>query len=118
CREGQTLDLVFVEIALVKIERRLSVELEHHVAFRPGDPATRSEPVPAAGRAVPDADVLAIETDRADDLGARRAIGADQRFLERGAVAGEPAGDRNAVAGHRDHAGDEIAAVHAQSVAE
>ena len=48
--------------------------------------------------------------------GARRAIGADQRFLEVGAVAGKPAGQRNFVADDVADPGHQLAAVDVQAV--
>ena len=86
---GQTPRLFLAEIAFVKIERRLAVELEQHVAVRSGDLAPRPELVPAAGAAVTDTDRLAVEPDRRNHVLARRQSAPTKRLAEFGAVAGE-----------------------------
>src|SRR5205807_8687240 len=75
---GQAL-AVLSEVTLVKIERRLAVELKQNVAARAGDPPVRPELVPAAGTAMPDPDRVAIEADRRADLVSRLAIGTAPR---------------------------------------
>ena len=59
---------------------------------------------------------VAVEADGGDPAALRRAIGADQGFLEHGAVAGEPAGQRDFGADHAGDARHQFAAVDVEAV--
>src|SRR5262249_52706455 len=115
---GQALNLRCVEVAFVEIERRLAIELEHHIALRAGHAASGPEAIQSAGAAVADVDGVAVEADRSDNAASRRAIGADEGLAEVGAVACQSAGQGNVATNRRVDAGDQIAAVHAQPICE
>jgi hypothetical protein len=112
----QTLGVVFAEITHIELERRLAVQFEQDIAAGAGDAAARPELVPAAGAAMADAHGVAVEADGAHRPAARRAVGADKRFAELRAVAGQPAGQRNLRAHNVGDACDQLAAVHMQAV--
>ena len=112
----QRLRVVFAEVAFVEVEGGLAVELEQHGAARARDLAARAEHVPAAGAAGADPDAPPVEADAGHETAARRAIGADERLAEGGPVAGQPSGQGHVRADGVRDPGDELAAVHVQSV--
>ena len=114
----QTFGLVLAEIAFVEVERRLAVQLEQDSALRARDPASRPELVPITGAAMADPYRRAIEADCAHHALARRTVGADQGLLEARAIAGQSARQRYGGTDHAGDAGDQLAAVDAQTVGE
>ncbi len=63
-----------------------------------------------------DADRRTVKANCGDQVLARRAVGADQRFLEVGAIAGQPTGNSNPFADCSDNAGNEFAAVDVKAI--
>ena len=115
-RAGQAACVLVAEITFVKIQRRLAVKLEQHVAARTGDLPARSEFVPAAGAAMTDTDRRPVEADCRHHPPVRRTVRADQRFLKSRAVAGKSARNRNAFARRAGKPGNQFAAVHIEPV--
>src|SRR3954464_6603873 len=58
-----------------------------------------------------DTNGVAVEANRSHAMRARRIVGADQRLAELGAIASEPAGERNVLPRDAGDAGNQLAAV-------
>src|SRR5262249_36068430 len=105
-------------VLLVEGEGGLAVESVEDVALGAGDDALGSELVPSALGAVSDGDVVSVEPDGDDDAAPGLVAEADPGALEAGAVAGQASGDDDGLGEDGGEAGDELAAVDGEALAE